>query len=110
MKYYFVGIKGSGMAGLALIIKGLGHDVAGCDINKDLFTQRFLLENNIEIQDIENMDYSNSDIIVLGNAYLDKYSFNDNIFLCANCCGNNSGCCLSENHVINHCKLCFEDD
>ena len=77
MKYYFVGIKGSGMAGLALIIKGLGHDVAGCDINKDLFTQRFLLENNIEIQDIENMDYSNSDIIVLGNAYLDKYSFND---------------------------------
>ena len=65
------------MAGLALIIKGLGHDVAGCDINKDLFTQRFLLENNIEIQDIENMDYSNSDIIVLGNAYLDKYSFND---------------------------------
>lgn len=77
MKYYFVGIKGSGMAGLALIIKGLGHEVAGCDINKDLFTQRCLLENNIEIQDIENMDYSNSDIIVLGNAYLDKYSFND---------------------------------
>ena len=77
MKYYFVGIKGSGMAGLALIIKGLGHEVAGCDINKDLFTQRFLLENNIEIQDIENMDYSNSDIIVLGNAYLDKYTFND---------------------------------
>ncbi len=65
------------MAGLALIIKGLGHEVSGCDINKDLFTQRFLLENNIEIQDIENMDYSNSDIIVLGNAYLDKYSFND---------------------------------
>lgn len=65
------------MAGLALIIKGLGHEVAGCDINKDLFTQRFLLENNIEIQDIENMDYSNSDIIVLGNAYLDKYTFND---------------------------------
>ena len=76
MKYYFVGIKGSGMAGLALIIKGLGHEVSGCDINKDLFTQRFLLENNIEIQDIENMDYSNSDIIVLGNAYLDKYTFN----------------------------------
>lgn len=65
------------MAGLALIIKGLGHEVSGCDINKDLFTQRFLLENNIEIQDIENMDYSNSDIIVLGNAYLDKYTFND---------------------------------
>ena len=77
MKYYFVGIKGSGMAGLALIIKGLGHEVSGCDINKDLFTQRFLLENNIEIQDLENMDYSNSDIIVLGNAYLDKYTFND---------------------------------
>ena len=77
MKYYFVGIKGSGMAGLALIIKGLGYEVAGCDINKDLFTQRCLLENNIEIQDIENMDYSNSDIIVLGNAYLDKYTFND---------------------------------
>ena len=77
MKYYFVGIKGSGMAGLALIIKGLGYEVAGCDINKDLFTQRCLLENNIEIQDIENMDYSYIVIIVLGNAYLDKYTFKD---------------------------------
>ena len=72
MKYYFVGIKGSGMAGLALIIKGLGHEVSGCDIRKDLFTQRFLLENNIEIQDIESMDYSDCDVVVLGNAYVDK--------------------------------------
>lgn len=65
------------MAGLALIIKGLGHEVSGCDIRKDLFTQRFLLENNIKIQDLESMDYSDCDVVVLGNAYVDKYDFSN---------------------------------
>ena len=47
MKYYFVGIKGSGMAGLALIIKNLGNDVRGADVEHELFTQYQLIENGI---------------------------------------------------------------
>ena len=77
MKYYFVGIKGSGMAGLALIIKGLGHEVKGCDINKKLFTEKHLIENNIVIEDINDMHYEDYEIVVIGNAYIDKFDFND---------------------------------
>ncbi|WP_368275667.1 Mur ligase domain-containing protein, partial [Coprobacillus cateniformis] len=32
--YYFIGIKGSGMASLATILYDLGHKVAGSDIDK----------------------------------------------------------------------------
>ena len=81
MKYYFVGIKGSGMAGLALIIKGLGNNVKGADIDKYLFTQRYLDESNIEIESLSNMNYQDSDIIVLGNSYIDKYEFKDKLVI-----------------------------
>lgn len=81
MKYYFVGIKGSGMAGLALIIKGLGNNVKGADVDKYLFTQRYLDESNIEIESLSNMNYQDSDIIVLGNSYIDKYEFKDKLVI-----------------------------
>lgn len=77
MKYYFVGIKGSGMAGLALIIKNLGNDVRGADVEHELFTQYQLIENGIIIDSLSNMHYEDYDIIVLGNAFIDKFDFND---------------------------------
>ena len=77
MKYYFVGIKGSGMAGLALVYKGLDNDVRGADVTTSLFTEKKLIENNIQIDSLENMNYEDCDIIVVGNAFLDKYDFQD---------------------------------
>ena len=38
--YFFVGIKGTGMSSLALILKDKGCKVAGSDIDKYTFTQR----------------------------------------------------------------------
>ena len=35
--YYFIGIKGSGMAPLATILYELGNEVAGSDIDKYIF-------------------------------------------------------------------------
>ena len=32
--YYFIGIKGSGMASLALILHDLGYELSGSDIDK----------------------------------------------------------------------------
>ena len=75
MKYYFVGIKGSGMSGLALIMKDLGNDVIGADVDKCLFTQAKLLEKGITIESLDDMHYQDSDVIVLGNAFVDKYQF-----------------------------------
>ena len=36
--YYFVGIKGTGMASLARILHDKGHQVLGSDIEKETFT------------------------------------------------------------------------
>ena len=32
MLYYFIGIKGSGMASLACMLKDLGNGLCGCDL------------------------------------------------------------------------------
>lgn len=50
MKYYCIGIKGSGMSTLAQILKDLGNEVSGYDDVKDYkFTQKGLDERGIEI-------------------------------------------------------------
>ena len=46
--YHFIGIKGAGMSALAVIMKQLGFKVTGSDLAKHFFTERGLIENNIE--------------------------------------------------------------
>ena len=46
--YYFIGIKGSGMASLALILYDLGYEVAGSDIDKYIFIEEDLRKKGIE--------------------------------------------------------------
>ncbi len=45
--YYFIGIKGTGMSALAIILKQLGNTVSGSDIDKHFFTEEGLIKNNI---------------------------------------------------------------
>ena len=45
--YYLIGIKGTGMSALAVILKQLGNKVAGSDIDKHFFTESELIKNNI---------------------------------------------------------------
>ena len=75
MKYYFVGIKGSGMSGLAQILHDLGNEIKGADIDKYLFTENNLHDKNIKIESFDNMDYEGSDVIIVGNAYENKFDF-----------------------------------
>ena len=49
MHYYFIGIKGSGMASLATIMHDLHHEVSVSDIEKFIFTQLPLEERGISI-------------------------------------------------------------
>ena len=37
--YYFIGIKGTGMAALACMLKDLGNNVSGSDLDKHFFTE-----------------------------------------------------------------------
>lgn len=71
MKYYLVGIKGSGMAALACILKDLGYEVAGVDKKDFLFTQEKLIKKGIVVEDFSNYCFDDADIIVVGNAFLD---------------------------------------
>lgn len=77
MKYYLVGIKGSGMAGLAQILYDLGHDVKGADVNQEIFIEHQLQSRNIIIESFDEMHYEDADIIVVGNAFLNKFDFKD---------------------------------
>jgi len=47
--YHFIGIKGSGMSALALMLHQMGHKVQGSDVEKYYFTQRGLEQAGIAI-------------------------------------------------------------
>ena len=47
--YHFIGIKGSGMSALALMLHQMGHKVQGSDVEKYYFTQRDLEQAGITI-------------------------------------------------------------
>ena len=47
--YHFVGIKGSGMSSLALVLHQKGYHVQGSDVEQYFFTQRDLEKANILI-------------------------------------------------------------
>ena len=47
--YHFIGIKGAGMSALAVILKKLGYEVNGSDLEKHFFTEEELIKNNIEM-------------------------------------------------------------
>ncbi len=50
MKYYCIGIKGTGMSTLAQILFDLGNEVSGYDDNTEYkFTQKRLDERGIDI-------------------------------------------------------------
>ena len=45
--YHFIGIKGAGMSALAVILKQLGEEVKGSDVEKHFFTEEGLIKNSI---------------------------------------------------------------
>lgn len=71
--YHFVGIKGSGMSALALILNDLGYQVQGSDIDQYTFTQR-----DLELAGLACLSFSADNIqegltIVAGNAFSDDH-------------------------------------
>ena len=69
---WFIGIKGTGMASLALVLNDLGFNVAGSDIKKYTFTQGPLKKAGIEVKEFSANNIKNSgQIIVKGNAFKD---------------------------------------
>ncbi len=67
MKYYLVGIKGTGMSALAKILIDLGHDVLGSDVKESYFTDNMLLANSIKVLPF-NKDNIKEDIIYIASS------------------------------------------
>ena len=72
--FYFIGIKGSGMASLALILHDNGYRVAGSDIKQYTFTQLALEKANIPIYEFnKSNNLEPNSIVILGNAFKDDH-------------------------------------
>jgi UDP-N-acetylmuramate--alanine ligase len=69
--YHFIGIKGSGMSALAIIMKRLGYDVQGSDYGKHFFTEDNLIRNEINIFEFNENNIKDGMIIVKGNSFGD---------------------------------------
>ena len=68
---WFIGIKGTGMASLALLLHDLGYNVAGSDIEKYTFTEVPLEKVGIDIKSFnpDNIKSNEEQVIVKGNAF-----------------------------------------
>ena len=73
MEYYFIGIKGTGMASLACILYDLGHQISGSDLQKHFFTEDSLVERNIPIYPFSEDNIHSHMNIIIGNAFLDDF-------------------------------------
>ena len=76
MKYYMLGIKGTGMSALALLLSDLGFNVVGYDDAKEhRFTEDKLLERNIKIYSDTNDEMDSDTIVIYSPALrLDEHS------------------------------------
>ena len=73
MFFHFIGIKGSGMASLACMLKDLGNEVIGSDIDKHFFTEEELVKRNIKILPFSEDNIKEGMVIVQGNAFNDEH-------------------------------------
>ena len=74
MKYYCLGIKGSGMATLACLLHDLGNTVLGYDdVSEWKFTQKGLDERNISIFYNSNHNLDNDVIVTYSRAFNEEH-------------------------------------
>ena len=73
MKYYFIGIKGTGMASLAVMLHQLGHEVCGSDLEKHFFTEDELVKRNIPIYPFNEDNIKPEYTVIIGNAFLEDF-------------------------------------
>jgi UDP-N-acetylmuramate--alanine ligase len=67
-KIHLIGIGGSGMSGLALVLKNLGFEISGSDINKTALTE-FLKEKGIKVYyEHSEKNIKNADVVIYSSA------------------------------------------
>lgn len=69
MKYYLVGIKGTGMSSLAKMLKENHHEVIGSDVKENYFTVESLKKYDIPILTFAKENITEEYFYIIGNAY-----------------------------------------
>ena len=69
MAVHFTGIKGTGMAALAGILKDEGFDVKGSDIDKYIFTQDELEKRGIPVTSFDPSNIHSGDTVIVGLSF-----------------------------------------
>ena len=73
MIYYFIGIKGSGMASLAEVMFDLGYNEMGSDKSEHFFTEDGLVKKGIKILEFNKDNIKDGMTIIQGNAFNDEH-------------------------------------
>lgn len=71
--YHFVGIKGTGMSAMALILHDRGDKVQGSDIEQYTFTQRGLEQAGIKILPFDEKNIHEGLTVIAGNSFTDDH-------------------------------------
>ena len=71
--YYFIGIKGSGMAALAIMLHDLGKEVIGSDLDRYFFTEDELIKRGIKILPFDPANIKSGYTVIIGNAFLEDF-------------------------------------
>ena len=71
--YYFIGIKGTGMAALACLLDDLGYPVSGSDLPTHFFPEDELRRRGIPIYDFDPANIKDNMDVIIGNAFLDDF-------------------------------------
>lgn len=71
--YHFVGIKGTGMSAMALILHDRGDKVQGSDIEQYTFTQRGLEQAGIKILPFDEENIHEGLTVIAGNSFTDDH-------------------------------------
>ncbi|RWY85932.1 UDP-N-acetylmuramate--L-alanine ligase [Pediococcus acidilactici] len=71
--YYFIGIKGSGMSSLALILHDEGYQVEGSDVDGYVFTQDGLATAGIKVLPFNPDNLRDGLTVIAGNAFTDDH-------------------------------------
>ena len=71
--YYFIGIKGSGMASLAEMLYDLGYEVMGSDLKKHFLTEDALRQKGIKILEFNKDNIKDNYTVIIGNAFLEDF-------------------------------------
>lgn len=72
-RYFFIGIKGTGMAALACMLFDLGMDVSGSDLDRYFFTEDPLRQRGIPIFSFSPANIQDHMHVIIGNAFLEDF-------------------------------------